>query len=437
MTLRPTAPAFASTLALAVALAGGAATAQSGDLVTRDRVGPADAGNVLTFRLTAFDLYSSDPATAEAFAGFFTDMILQHPGWRIETQLQTGAIAQEQARIIEQSLAGRGPDCAMVDSSQLAAFKTAGVLAPMNDFYTEEELADFFPFVREGITDAEGNVLAHWWFTDLRVLYRDTSVIPDAPETWDELQAAGLASVEAGFEGLLFNAGRDEATAFDWLAHFWAQGGELVDEAGTPVFFEGDNREKFLTAVQFYADLVDSGAAPRRVTSISNYDDMLAAAAAGSTAMFIGGNWMFGQIQNTLDAEAAANWAVSPLPGPTPDQRATGTGGWTIAALSDDPGKVAICADIARLYAGPGNAFQRLLPTQTSLFAEFEAFDGPEFDVFVAALQDGVARPGVAIYPEISNQIQILLGEVLSGASDPETALDAAAAAVMAAYARQ
>lgn len=437
MILRPTSPAIASTLALAVALAGGAAIAQSDDLVTRDRVGPADAGNVLTFRLTAFDLYSSDPATAEAFAGFFTDMIQRHPGWRIETQLQTGAIAQEQARIIEQSLAGRGPDCAMVDSSQLAAFKAAGVLAPMNDFYTEEELADFFPFVREGITDADGNVLAHWWFTDLRVLYRDTSVIPDAPETWDELQAAGLASVEAGFEGLLFNAGRDEATAFDWLAHFWAQGGELVDEAGTPVFFEGDNREKFLTAVQFYADLVESGAAPRRVTSISNYDDMLAAAAAGSTAMFIGGNWMFGQIQSTLDATAAANWAVSPLPGPAPDQRATGTGGWTIAALSDDPGKVALCADIARLYAGPGNAFQRLLPTQASLFAEFEAFDGPEFDVFVEALQDGVARPGVAIYPEISNQIQILLGEVLSGAADAETALDAAAAAVMAAYARQ
>ena len=32
----------------------------------------------------------------------------------------------------------------------------------------------------------------------------------------------------------------------------------------------------------------------------------------------------------------------------------------------------------------------------------------------------GQARPGVPIYPEISNQIQIMMGEVLSGAKAPE-----------------
>ena len=38
----------------------------------------------------------------------------------------------------------------------------------------------------------------------------------------------------------------------------------------------------------------------------------------------------------------------------------------------------------------------------------------------------GQARPGVPIYPEISNQIQIMMGEVLSGAKPPEEALDGA-----------
>jgi len=52
------------------------------------------------------------------------------------------------------------------------------------------------------------------------------------------------------------------------------------------------------------------------------------------------------------------------------------------------------------------------------------------------ALVDGQARPGVPIYPEISNNIQIMLGQVLSGASSPEEALDEAAAAVAAAYER-
>jgi len=205
------------------------------DLITRDRVGPADAPNVMTFRLTAYDLYSSDPATREKFEELFTDLILSHPDWRIETQLQTDNIGQEQARMLEQVRAGRGPDCAMIDSSQLGLFKSAGVLSPMNDHFTQEQIDDMFPFVRDGVSDEEGNVLAWWWFTSLQVLYRDTSLVPDAPQTWQEAQQAALATVEAGREGMLFSGGRWEGTAFDWLPNFWAQDGELVDRRRSPL----------------------------------------------------------------------------------------------------------------------------------------------------------------------------------------------------------
>ena len=46
----------------------------------------------------------------------------------------------------------------------------------------------------------------------------------------------------------------------------------------------------------------------------------------------------------------------------------------------------------------------------------------------------GHARPGVPIYPEISNQIQIMMGEVLSGSKSPEEALDGAWQRTMEAY---
>ena len=407
------------------------------DLITRDRVGPADAPNAMSFRLTAYDLYSSDPDTRAAFEALFTDFIEARPGWRIDTQLATDNIGQEQARLLEQARAGRGPDCAMIDSSQLALFKSAGVLSPMNDHFSDAEIADLFPFVRDAVTDAEGNLLAWWWFTDLRVLYRDTDLVPEAPQSWDALQQAALDTVEAGREGLLFNGGRWEGTAFDWLAHFWAQGGRLVDADGRPVFAEGENRAAMLAAIGFYEDLVDSGAAPARVTSIVNYDAFNAAAAAGTTALFIGGNWQYGQLEGTLPAEDFESWAVSPIPGPTGDRRATGTGGWTIAALSDDPEKVELCAEMVReIYSGAGNAAQGLLPTSEAQYAAYDAFDGPEYDVFAEALVDGRARPGVPIYPEISNQLQIMLGQVLSGAASAEEALDAAAEAVDAAYER-
>ncbi|ARU01148.1 extracellular solute-binding protein [Yoonia vestfoldensis] len=423
-------------LSAALALTGAAAVAQ--DLITRDRVGPADAPNVMTFRLTGFDLYSSDPATRAFFETQFLDLMADYPDWRIATQLQTDNIGQEQARMLEQVRAGRGPDCAMIDSSQLGLFKSAGVLSPMNAHFSQDQIADLFPFVRDAVTDADGNLLAWWWFTSLQVLYRDTSLVPDAPATWDDLQAAALTTVAAGREGVLFNGGRWEGTAFDWLPNFWAQGGELVDAEGRPVFNQGDNRAKMLAAITYYKDLVESGAAPSRVVTIINYDEFNAAAAAGTAGLFIGGNWQYGQLRGTLPADQFANWELSELPGPTPDQRATGTGGWTIGAFSDDPTAVEICARIAyEIYATEGNAFQGLLPTSAGIYDAYDAFDGPEYDAFAAALVNGVARPGAAIYPEISNQLQILLGDVLSGAATPEDALDAAAAAVDAAYARQ
>ena len=420
-------------LALLVALP---ASAQD-DLIGRNRVGPADAPNALTFRLTPYDLYSSDPATREGFEALFAEFIRARPGWRIETQLATGEIGQEQARLLQQTQAGRGPDCAMVDSSQLALFEETGVLRPMNAVFSEEEVADLFPYVREAVTNEAGDVLAWWWFTDLRVLYRDTALVPEAPQTWDELEAAALATVDEGREGVLFSGGRWEGTAFDWLANFWAQGGELVDADGRPVFAEGENREKFLAAVEHVRGLVESGAAPGRVTAITDYDAFNAAAAAGTAALFVGGNWQLGQLRGILPPEEFERWAVSELPGPTADQRATGTGGWAIAALTDDPERAAMCGEIAKeIYAGPGNALQGLLPTSAAIYERYDAYDGPEYDLFAEALENGVARPGAAIYPEISTQIQILLGDVLSGSAEPEAALDAAAAAVQAAYER-
>lgn len=422
-------------LALAAILAAGAAAAQD-DLITRDRVGPADAPNVMTFRLTAYDLYSSDDATREAYEALFTDFINANPGWRIDTQIATDAIGEEQARLLEQALAGRGPDCAMIDSSTLGLFKSQGVLAPMTDHFTPEQVADLFPFVRDAITDENGDVLAWWWFTGLMVLYRDTRLVPEEPQTWEDLKAAALATVEAGKEGFLFNGGRWEGTAFDWLPSFWAQGGELVDADGRPIFGEGENRDKFIAAVAYYADLVASGAAPARVTSIVNYDEFNAAAAAGTTGLFIGGDWQIGQLRSILAPEDFAAWAVSEIPGPTADQRATGTGGWTIAALSDDPEKVRMCAEmIQAVYNGPSNRVSKLLPTSNAHF-EFDVFDAPEFDLYRQALANGVARPGVPVYPEISNQIQIMMGDVLSGSISVEEGVDRAFAASLEAYDR-
>jgi multiple sugar transport system substrate-binding protein len=426
--------ALALTTALCVSLP---VLAQDSDLATKDRIGLASAPNKLVVRFTLDSPANADPAIAKGYTDLYVAFIKKHPDWQLQMQYMSQDIGNEQAKMLEQAKAGNAPDCAAVDSFVLGQFKVNHVLADFTPYFSKDEIAALFPFVREGISDKDGKIYAWWWDTDLRVLYRNTDIVKDAPQTWDDLKKAALASKDQGMEGVLFNGGRWEGTTFDWLANFWSQGGKLVDDAGKPIFGEGDNKAKFLKAVNYFKDLVDSGAAPKRVATITTYDDLNAAAAAGTTALFIGGNWQLAQLKSTLDPDVFAKWAFSPIPGPTADQRKTGTGGWTVASFSKDPKKVEMCADLVRdIYMGPGNALQQQLPTRSDLFDKYPVFSTPENKTFAAALKDGEARPSVPIYPEISNQIQIMMGDVLAGSKSPDEAVAAAYNAALDAYKR-
>lgn len=427
-----------SALLAGTMLAGLVASATAQQLVATDQVGSPDAPNVLTVRANPSQSPNSPyPEQRAAFEEVWQTFAEDHPDWQIQFEFFGQDIGGEHARLLEQARAGRAPDCVTVDSFQLALFIKNGVLQPLDEFFSQEEIDDLFPFIRDGITGSDGNIYAWWWGTDLRVLYRNAETVADAPQTWDELQNAALTASETGVEGVLFNGGRWEGTTFDWLANFWAQGGSLVDDEGKPIFGEGEDREKMLRAINYFKGLVDSGAAPKRVTTIKDYNDFNAAAIAGSAAMFFGGHWQYFQLQEAMPEEAFAKWDVSQLPGPTADERATGTGGWTVAAFSDDPAKIEMCANLIReVYMGPANEVIGDLPTRESLFASLPKFQDPYFGKLKEYLVNGHARPGVTIYPEISNQIQIMMGEVLSGSKEPEAALDGAWNRVMDAYAK-
>ena len=205
-----------------------------------------------------------------------------------------------------------------VDSFQLALFVQNGVLQPLDAFFSKEEIDDLFPFIREGITGTDGHIYAWWWGTDLRVLYYNTDIVQTPPQTWEELQAAALEAAETGVDGVLFNGGRWEGTTFDWLANFWAQGGELVDDSGKPIFGEGENREKMLKALNYFKGLVDSGAAPKRVATIKTYDDFNAAAHRGTAAMFFGGHWQHFQIRRRWRRRRSPSGTSPSCPGRRP-----------------------------------------------------------------------------------------------------------------------
>ena len=338
-------------------LCGLAAGASAQELLTADRIGLADAPKSMTFRTNPpFTHTNTTPSQAEGFKQLFTQFAQNHPDWQINIEYFTPDIGGEHARMLEQARAGRAPDCATVDSFQLALFIKQGALAPVDEFFTKEEIDDLFPFIKAGITGAGRQHLC------VVVEHRPSPALSQQGRRPERAAGLGRAArrprsmrPSKGKEGVLFNGGRWEGTTFDWLAQFWAQGGKLIDDSGKPIFGEGENREKMLKALGFYKDLVDSGAAPKRVATIKDYDDFNAAAIADTAAMFIGGHWQNFQLKEAMPADQFAKWEASAIPGPTVDERSTGTGGWTVAALSKDPEKIKLCMDLLReVYMGPG-----------------------------------------------------------------------------------
>jgi multiple sugar transport system substrate-binding protein len=425
-------------LAVVVALVYGCGG--GGGLLTLDRIGAEDAPNTMTLQLNnGYTHQSATPSWADGFERLFTQFAEDHPDWKLELKIVPDEQStQAQARLLEQARAGRAPDCANVDSFVVAQFIGQDALQPVDEYFDQEEIDGLFPFVKDVVVGDDGKLYAYWWATDLRVLYRRTDLVPEAPRTWDELiQAAQQAEQQdQKVDGYLFNGGRWEGTVFDNLAHFWSQGGELVDEQGRPIFAEGQNREYMLNTMEFLKEAVDSGASPKRVATIADYGEFISAAQAQSVAMFQGGDFQYPPLKESLPPEEFEKWEVSFIPTMNPDDpQKTGTGGWTMGAFSDDPEKVEMCMEFTKdVFIGEGNEVTGQLPTSTKLFDTLGKFDEPIYDKFNEALKYGEARPGVPVYPKISEELQIAIGTVLTGEATPEEAVDRAGKASLAAY---
>ncbi len=434
-----TAPTRAGFLLVAALLAAGSRPSAQ-ELVTPVRVGHPDAP--LQLSVWAQQDYSHLAAMgsiADVFQDVFADWAAANPGVQLEVSMMP-ALEQHKAKLLLAAAAGRLPDVASIDSFWLPLFLEGGHLQPFNPHWPAADRADYLPFTIETLSDRQGNVYGVWHETDCRALFYRKDLVPVPPETWDELLAtAGRVATERGIAGYLFNAGRWEATVFDHLPMFWAQGGDLVDGDGRPVFGLPPHRERLVRVLGFLRDAVRSGASPRAVLANNDYKQLSAAAIAGDVAMFLGGNWQIKELKDALPADEFAKWGIAPIPqyqrGPAP----TGTGGWIWVVFSQDPEKQKAAAQFVLDVEAPHNAARisrgtGRLPVRRSVYRDYPAFREEPFAFFGNMLGSARARPAVPIYNAISRELQIAIGYAIEGTRTPEQAVDAAWTTVMAEY---
>ena len=411
-------------------------------LVTPVRVGNPSAKTTIT--VWAQQDYSHLAALepiANAFQVVLEEWARTHPGVKLDVSMMP-ALEQHKAKLLLAAAAGRLPDVASIDSFWLPLFAADGHLQPLNEYWPENDRADFLPFTIDTLSDRQGRVLGLWHETDCRVLYYRKDLVPAPPRTWEELlREASRIARERRIAGYLYNGGRWEGTVFDNLAMFWGQGGELTDTSGKPIFGESPHRERMVRLLSFLRDTVASGASPRSVLAGNDYHQLIAAAIAGDVAMFLGGNWQLKELEGALSPEEFAKWDIAPIPQAQSDQYSTGTGGWVWVVFARDPVKRRAAAEFildvespahaARISAATGH-----LPVRRSVYRNAPAFQDRWFPRFGEMLAYGKARPAAPIYDAISRELQIAIGDAIAGTKTPEQAVDAAWSAVTAQFRR-
>jgi len=434
--------AIATIVAVFVALFVAPHAAAAQDLVTPVRVGNPDAPIRLSvWAQQDYSHLAARPAIANVFADVFADWARAHPDVQLRVSVMP-ALELHKAKLQLAAAAGRLPDVASIDSFWMPLL--ADNVQPLDDFWPASDRRDFLPFTIATLSDPAGRVLGLWHETDCRALFYRKDLVPTPPATWDELlDVASRVARDQRMSGYLYNAGRWEATVFDHLAMFWAQGGELVDRGGRPIFGEGANRRAMLRLLTFLRDTIQRGASPRSVLGHNDYQQLTGAAIAGDAAMFLGGNWQLKDLQTGLTPSEFAKWDIAPIPTADRGTHSTGTGGWVWVVFARDPARRKAAVEFIRDVEAPAHAARISeatghLPVRRSVYRDFPIFSQDVwYRRFGEMLADGHARPTVPIYPEISQQLQLAIGAVVSGERTPEQALDAAWSAVTAEYARR
>jgi multiple sugar transport system substrate-binding protein len=422
-------------------LLAGMTSAADFEWVTKDRIGNPDAKTVITWGVRPE--YSHQQPVQERVDYLVQRMeewAKKNPDVQVEVLILPAQVDLQHARLLEQAAIGRAPDAAMIDAQYSGTFDQ--FLEPLDEYFDEEEINDFFPgLLTGGMVNQEGQLKLLWFVTNMEGLWYRQDLIPEPPKTWDEvIEVAQKLMAEEGFPiGFEYPAKGENAMYGSILPMFYAQGGQLVDADGQPTFNNAKNRAILTNIFNFYKRTIEAKVTPLRVVNIELTEDRIADPVADLTPLLIGGTWFQSNFYSMLGKDVADNkWGFAPVPQMTADQGAAVTGGWTFGVFAEDPVRRAYIVDFLNyVYVGPDGMAgwceaAKYLPTRRSVYASYQYFQEDAVAKSApVALENSFVRPAVKAYPVISRALQTALQEVLLGSKTPDKALDDAYRRVM------
>ena len=316
------------------------------------------------------------------------------------------------------------PDILMADGPNVASYAYSNMFIPIEDYFTEEEMADFLPSTVE-----QGTYNGHFYAVGMGEgiinIYYNKDMLDEAgitaPEkiedawTWDEYYEVCRKLTKDGVYGGNFiqeKSGEWIIVAFQ--PFLIANGAELLSSDGSKA--DGYiNSEKAVETGEYLQKFADEG--------LINVDPTATEFQEGNCATKLAGAW----IMPTLE-EVDFNWGVTYIPQQEAYAGST-TGGWTVGVTPNCQNVEAAMEFIHYLsspeacasFAVDGPAYP---PVRYSAYELLDIYDdGPNKIIKDTWFGEGKARPATPNYPIYTQKFSEAFYDILLGA-DVKEALD-------------
>jgi len=345
----------------------------------------------------------------------------ENPGYKVNAVSYEWADLHQ--KILVNANAGTLPDVARADIAWVPEFQKMNILVPL-----DKEMSDFDKVSKNLLESAmstakvKGNYYALALNTNTKILFYNKDALASAglstPKTMDELIAAAKKLSGKNKAGQQV-WGLTEPALAGWniLPYIWSNGGEITDENYTKA--SGYiNSEKSIAAMQMLADLYKN----KQLNGFNSGDiPMTDGFGTGRYMMLLEGPWktteMKGAYPNfaykTADVPAGQGGSHSVL------------GGEDIAMFktANKEGAWKFMQFMTSDYAQIEMAKCGLIPASKTAL-EDSTVKSADFAPFLEAIKTAKARPPVASWPEIDNELTTAATSIIVQSKDAKTVLD-------------
>ncbi|WP_165754980.1 MULTISPECIES: ABC transporter substrate-binding protein [Geobacillus] len=358
-----------------------------------------------------WDYHSPDPIQ-KAIKEMISSYEKEHPNIKIERTYIP--FADLKNKLLMGAAAGQLPDIVMIDNPDHQAFAAAGILADITKEVKEWGEADqyfegpwsstMYKGKNYGVPNSSNN-LALFYNVDM---LKEAGI--DPPKNWDELREAAKKLTKPGIYGFAVSGVKSEEGTFQFLPFVWQAGEDITNL----------NSKGTIEALSLWKYMVDNGYMSKEIIT-QRQQDIAVQFAAGKIAMMVNGTWQI----PFLESEAKVKWDVVTLPVYKQGGTILGGENWAITASSKHRD---IAWDIIKYAQKPENLKKFLqaagrLPSRKDLIQDPFWQEDKHLKVFADGMKVAKARAYGPNYPKISEAIQEMIQQVITGAKTPEDAV--------------